>query len=343
MSSMIYSLLRTGKSRLTELADVVHPELDHESRVKKFKRWVSNQNIDHANFFLPMLSKILANLSHQKEVILAIDGSPVGSGCVCLMISLIWQKRSIPLCWLVRRGKKGHFPVDMHVELVKQVAAFLPPHHKIILLGDGEFSKVELMDFCEAKGWNYVFRTAKNRKIYKTEKEAIGKLETSLYPKQGKQTAWYPEVYYTEKKKYGLVAVLCHHNPKQEEPWYLVSNMDHPPKIIAVYKMRFGIETLFSDLKSRGFNVHKSKLRNPDRIARLLIAVCLAFIFTILAKIKSKNFPKKMMKRILRQDQPNQFSPFFEGKKILKYIFHFPDFVSNNFKKLLLDLKSVRF
>ncbi len=342
MASIIYSLLRTGKSRLTDLADVVQPELDHESRVKKFKRWVTNENIDHDSFFLPMLSKILANLSTQKEVILAIDGSPVGSGCVCLMISLIWHKRAIPLCWLVRRGKKGHFPVEMHVELVKQLAELLPPHNNIILLGDGEFSKVELMDFCESKDWKYVFRTAKNRKIYKTPKEEIGKLESSLYPKEGAKTAWFPEIYYTRKRKYGLVSVVCHHNPKHDEPWYLVSNMDYPPKIIALYKMRFGIETLFSDLKSRGFNVHKSKLRHPDRIARLLIAVCLAFIFTILAKIKSKKFSKKLMKKIFRQDQPTHFSPFFEGKKLLKYIFDFPDYVSNNFKELLLDLKSVR-
>lgn len=342
MSSMIYSLLRTGKSRLTELADVVHPALDHESRVKKYKRWVTNKHINHAHFFLPMLSKILANLSNHKEVVLAIDGSPVGSGCVCLMISLIWQKRAIPLCWLVRKGKKGHFPVDMHIELAQKLAAMLPPHDHIILLGDGEFSNVELMDFCELQGWKYVFRTAKNRKIYKTPKEVIGKLETSLYPREGKRTAWYPAVYYTDKRKYGLVSIVCHHNPDHEEPWYLVSNLDYPPKIIALYNMRFGIETLFSDLKSRGFNIHKSKLRNPDRIARLLIAVGLAFIFTILAKTKSKQFPKKLMKKFFRQDQPTQFSPFFQGKKMLGYIFDFPDFVPNKFKELLLDLKTVR-
>jgi hypothetical protein len=39
------------------------------------------------------------------------------------------------------------------------------------------------------------------------------------------------------------------------------------------YRKRFNIETLFSDLKSRGFNAHKSGLRDPERVSRLLIAV----------------------------------------------------------------------
>ena len=47
------------------------------------------------------------------------------------------------------------------------------------------------------------------------------------------------------------------------------------------YKKRFKIETFFSDQKSRGFNIHKSHLDNPDRIFRLLIASCLAYIWII--------------------------------------------------------------
>jgi hypothetical protein len=38
------------------------------------------------------------------------------------------------------------------------------------------------------------------------------------------------------------------------------------------------IETFFSDQKSRGFNLHKSHVSDPARLARLLIAACLACI-----------------------------------------------------------------
>ena len=342
LSTLIYSLIKNGKSRLTELSTGVLPQLDHASRVKKFKRWVKNEQVDSQHFFIPFLSPILESLARRKEIILAIDGSPVGCGCVCLMVSLVWKGRSIPLCWLVRKAKKGHFPVNMHLQLVEQLVGLLPAFTNIILLGDGEFSKVELMQFCEQQGWSYVFRTAKNRQIMLENRTDTATLETALYPSKTNRTAWYPSVYFT-KKQYGLVAVVCHHEPKHQNPWYLVSNLDHPSLIIRLYKKRFAIETLFGDLKSRGFNIHKSQLRCPERLSRLLIAVCLAFIFTILAYLKSEKLPRHFMKKVCRQDQPTHFSPFFKGKLLLKFIFDFPDFYSNYFNELLTDLICVRF
>jgi hypothetical protein len=41
------------------------------------------------------------------------------------------------------------------------------------------------------------------------------------------------------------------------------------------------IETFFSDQKSRGFHIHKSQLRDPQRLARLLIAACLAYLWLV--------------------------------------------------------------
>jgi hypothetical protein len=47
------------------------------------------------------------------------------------------------------------------------------------------------------------------------------------------------------------------------------------------YKKRFQIETFFSDQKSRGFFLHKSHLSDPHRLSTLLIAACLAYLWTV--------------------------------------------------------------
>ena len=41
------------------------------------------------------------------------------------------------------------------------------------------------------------------------------------------------------------------------------------------------IETFFSDQKSRGFHIHKCHVSDPARLARILIAACLAYIWMI--------------------------------------------------------------
>ena len=66
-----------------------------------------------------------------------------------------------------------------------------------------------------------------------------------------------------------------------EEPIFLVTNLELAEEACAYYRQRFLIETFFSDQKSRGFNLHKSHLSDPQRLARLLIAACLAYLWMV--------------------------------------------------------------
>src|SRR5438128_9208750 len=47
------------------------------------------------------------------------------------------------------------------------------------------------------------------------------------------------------------------------------------------YQKRFRIETFFSDQKSRGFHMHQSHISDQQRLSRLLIAACLAYILVV--------------------------------------------------------------
>ncbi len=63
------------------------------------------------------------------------------------------------------------------------------------------------------------------------------------------------------------------------DPIYLISNLTDAERAFKCYKCRYRLKTLFADEKSRGFHIHKSHLSDPDRLRRLLLAACLAFIW----------------------------------------------------------------
>ena len=88
------------------------------------------------------------------------------------------------------------------------------------------------------------------------------------------------EVQFT-RNAYGPVMVLCCWAKDEAEPLYLVSNLSSAEEAIQYYKKRFRIETFFSDQKSRGFNIQKSHIEDPQRLSRLLIASCLAYIWIV--------------------------------------------------------------
>ncbi len=48
-----------------------------------------------------------------------------------------------PLLWVTRKRKKGHFPEQMHIELMEAVQAIIPKSTKVVVLDDGEFDGVQ--------------------------------------------------------------------------------------------------------------------------------------------------------------------------------------------------------
>ncbi|QTA89965.1 transposase [Desulfonema magnum] len=238
---------------------------------REIQQILINEEAEREIFFLPFAQALLLTLG-LAEVVLATDGSTVGRGCVTLMVSVIYKKRALPLAYIVVRGKKGHFPEKTHIELIKEVYNIMPESAKeVIFLGDGESDGTELQRTLSGQGWKYVCRTAHNVKIFWDNEEHRLNILGAFSAPGGYR--YIRDVLFTDKK-YGPVMVVLWWGEKNKEPIYLVTNMRIPREAIRYYSKRFRIETFFSDQKSRGFNIHKSHLSDPDRLRRLMTGAC---------------------------------------------------------------------
>jgi hypothetical protein len=247
-----------------------------ESQIMRFRRWLKNESIEAEVYFLPFVEHVIASLCHE-TLTLVIDGSVVGQGCVCLMVvSVIYKKRALPLMWVVRKGKKGHFQESMHIELIQAVHELIPAGSDVVCLGDGEFDGTQWLETLNQFGWHYACRTAKTAKCYEAGEEFTLQ---DITPAQGQCTG-IADVQFTQKA-YGPVLAVAWWERNCDEPIYLVSNFTLPEEVCLWYRKRFRIETFFSDQKSRGFHLHKSHLNQPKRLSRLMMASCLAYIWII--------------------------------------------------------------
>jgi hypothetical protein len=120
---MISGIVGSQSTNLPDIAakTAVEPYNDQkpanrESRVKRFSRLLCKKTISQKIYFMPFASVLIAALDHS-PLVLAIDGSAVGTGCTALMIGIVYHKRLLPLAWIVREGKKGHFPEQIHLVL----------------------------------------------------------------------------------------------------------------------------------------------------------------------------------------------------------------------------------
>lgn len=282
LAAMISGIVGSKSVQLPAIASKVPDGTKKESRVKRFSRWVANERIEGEIYFLPFAEALLASLSSQ-TLLLVMDGSEVGRKCLTLMVGVVYKKRALPIAWIVVKGSKGHFPEESHVTLIEQVHRLVPEGADVIFLGDGEFDGITLQATVEAYDWEYVCRTAKNT-ILSEEGEEFVFEEVGITP--GEHISL-PEVLFT-RQGYGPVHAIAWWRKGCKEPIYLVTNMELAEEACYWYGKRFRIETFFSDQKSRGFNLDKSHISDPMRLARLMIAACLAYIWIIYLGVVAK-------------------------------------------------------
>jgi hypothetical protein len=277
LAAFISGIVASKSTQLPKVASHVPNGTKLESRAKRFARWVSNDTITEDVYFFPYAKVLLAQLALQ-TLVLVMDGSVVGRGGVALMIHVVYKGRALPLAWLVRQGKKGHFPEAMPIALVERLQDLLPAGVPVVLLGDGEFDGTGLQHTMAHAGWSYVCRTGCHMTAsWQGELFRLDTLGWCLKP--GRLVAL-SEVLFTEDA-YGPLLLICCWATGYKDPLYLVTNMLSADEACRMYTKRFRIETFFSDQKSRGFFLHKSHISNPTRLSRLLIAACLAYIWIV--------------------------------------------------------------
>ena len=66
-----------------------------------------------------------------------------------------------------------------------------------------------------------------------------------------------------------------------KEPWIIAMEASPTEKKVRDYGMRWGIENMFSDLKSRGFGLMDSKIQRSERLERLLLIMTIALHWAV--------------------------------------------------------------
>ena len=278
LTQLIAGILRGGQVQFRKVAQKVLYRFKKPSLEDKFRRFVRNKNIHVDVAYLPFAQFLVSALSaSQGPLVLLIDSSKVGGRCICLMVSVYYKGRALPLCWVVYKGKKGHSSIETQLALLQSAYELLPDHVSVVLLGDGEFDGARIVNWMDKVHWKYACRTALDTLVfYQGRWVALQDL-----PLEARQEAFFTDVLFTQSVQVGPVNILAIWNEKEGCHWFIVTNFETQREAQRQYRKRFTIETLFSDVKGRGFNLDKTRLYIPDRVSRLILATAIAYVFTV--------------------------------------------------------------
>ena len=237
--------------------------------------------------WFPIIKEVISRqIKAGSQLIIAIDRTQWKENNV-LMVSAIYQKRAFPIFWTLL-DKKGACNLREQQQVLRPVIRLLQKY-KLVLVGDREFHSIELAQWLHRQGLSFVLR----QKASTTFRENRQPFQTlSNIPVYPGIHLFYSHVSFTKKKgfnRFNLVASWKrkYKGKQEDEPWYLLTNLPALKSAIRIYSQRYGIEAMFKDCKTGGYNLEGSKA-SSDRLIRLILLIAFAMTSAWLQGRKTK-------------------------------------------------------
>lgn len=171
-----------------------------------------------------------------------------------MVVSIIWGKHALPVYWDLI-GKKGSSNLSFQKKVLQPVLKLIKPYPTIVI-GDREFHSAKLGMWLRLRRVDFILRQKKSACIQQNGKNYQALKSLGFQPGY---THFIENI--TCNKEQNLspfnLAVRWkrkYRGKEHKNPWYLLTSLPNLQKTLEVYRARWGIETLFKDCKTGGYN-----------------------------------------------------------------------------------------
>lgn len=253
-----------------------------QSHQRRFRRWLSNRRINVVSAHQALVQQALSGWKHER-LYLSLDTTVVWN-CFCIVwVGVVYRGRTVPIAWRVVAQPSSTVRLWTIQRVLRQTARILPDGVAIVLLADRGFADGKLMKYLrENLGWHFRIRIKRSFQ-FQLEGQWRKVSSVQLHPGQAYFT---PAVSVGKTKPYPNVYLAFALDLQSGEDWTIVSDEPTTLQTFAQYRLRFCVEELFLDIKSNGFNLEASRLRDKFALSQLCGAIALTMLFLVLQGVQ---------------------------------------------------------
>jgi hypothetical protein len=245
-----------------------------ESRRRHIQRFLKLSALSIPLIWFPIIEAIIRlKIKLGQRLYLALDRTQWKDKNL-FVVAAIFERRAFPIYWQFL-DKRGASNLAEQQALLRPVFKLLKKY-ELVVLGDREFHSVELANWLIQKKVSFVFRQKKdtNFKLKRKPYQELNNLDLRPGMKM-----FLTGIKVTQKKGFSSGAIAAYWKSKyrgkvEQEPWYLLTNFSSLEETIKAYKKRVGIEAMFKDCKTGGYNLESSKA-SIERLTRLVLLIAL--------------------------------------------------------------------
>ncbi len=300
LALVVGAMIEKQTPNTVELANLLPLDTERQDmREQWLRRLLKNPLLDCATLTEPFARQELLEAGKSGQtILLSMDQTDVGDSMALLMIGLRIGDRALPLAWCAATGA-ANIGFEQQEKLLELVLSWLPVDAKVMLLADRFYPSSQLFEWLQRHHWQYRLRLKGNLCV----DTGVSNESTTDELAHGVTERYLPNV-----RLFGQNAVMTHigilHEASHPEPWIIAMDCLPSRSKVSDYSERWGIEPMFSDFKSRGFELEDSKLKLADRLERMVLIMALAMYWCVcVGRTELLNHPTPLEKKA--QEQTN--------------------------------------
>src|SRR5215471_7261523 len=228
--------------------------------------------------FAPLLAWVVDQWEGT-QMALALDATPLGDRFTVLALSVVYRGCAIPVAWTVLSATAKHAWRREWLRLLRRVHRAIPRSWTVLVLADRGLYARWLFRRITRLGWHPFLRINTGGTFRPTGQVRGVPLQT-LVPEPG--TTWQGTgIAFKGRDRQLHCTLLACWEAGYKDPWLILTDLPPEASTACWYGLRAWIEQGFKITKRAGWQWHRTRMRDPERAARLWLAVAVATLWLL--------------------------------------------------------------
>jgi hypothetical protein len=296
-------------------------EATHESKIRSIEEYFTRAGLNCEK----AMNMLLSFLPAAGQVTLILDRTNWELGGVSINALVLYAKcgnYSVPINIMMLSNKGGNSSCEDRIKLLEPAVKKLGIERVSVIIGDREFIGCKWIDWLQRQGLGFIMRSREN---------LVGLQDLLRKAKGSKVASDQVELGELEGRE-----IVCTATVKKLKDEYLIALSTGSLNPLKVYKHRWKIECFFKSIKTAGFNIEGTRMKNFTKLRILFFLVAMAYAVCKVLGIYVHTKIKKI--RFIKPIRSYQYSFFRYGLDYIGKLWHCSIRSLNNSLKAALIL-----
>jgi hypothetical protein len=228
--------------------------------------------------FGPLLRWVLSRWQGT-QLALALDATLLGTRFAVLAVSVVYRGCAIPVAWTILLANTPQAWRRHWLRMLRQLRPAIPQHWTVIVLADRGLYAGWLFRRIVRLGWHPFMRINASG-TFRPDPQATARPLTSFVPQPGTRWRGTGTAFKSRPRRLRCTLLACWEEG-YTAPWLILTDLPPEASEASWYGLRAWIEQQFKCIKRAGWQWQRTRMTQPDRAARLWLAVAVATLWLL--------------------------------------------------------------